>query len=301
MGSRVQQPVGVQVARRILPRVAATVRPNPMSTDHRLSATAHELRLPLSHIKGFVSTLRRLDIEWDEGTKQEFLAEIEHETDRLDEMIDELMGGANARHRRPRHPQRAPAAPADLIAGGLDRVRGLLCGRSVDIYAPRDLPLIEVDAGAIERAIANLVHNSVKYAPADSHIRIGARVVRRTIELCVEDDGPGIPPEDREQIFAPSYRGPQAWSSGRPGDGLGLTICESIVKAHRGRIWADDGPSGGARFTIALPLTVHGPDQARQTPPPSEGSGPLPGGSAGAYSGLAAALGCATQHLTSRA
>jgi two-component system, OmpR family, sensor histidine kinase KdpD len=128
----------------------------------------------------------------------------------------------------------------------------------------RDLPLMDVDAPAVERVIANLVHNAVKYATPGSHIRIAARVAHRAFELRVEDNGPGIPPEDREQIFVRFYRRPDAAASGRPGVGLGLAICLSIVNAHGGRIWAGSRPGGGTRFTVSLPLTPEKPDRTRE-------------------------------------
>jgi two-component system sensor histidine kinase KdpD len=221
-----------------------------------LSATAHELRLPLSHIKGFVSTLRRPDIEWDEGTRREFLAQIERDTDRLSELVDELMEHSKAPQRRARSAQRVAAAPLALVAGGMDRVRGLLDGRSVDVDVPANLPLVVVDAPAVERVIANLLDNALKYARPDSHIRLAARAVDDWLQLYVEDDGPGIRTRDRQQIFSRFFRGPEARASGRPGNGLGLAICRSIVSAHGGRIWADARPGGGTRFTVALPLAT---------------------------------------------
>jgi two-component system sensor histidine kinase KdpD len=224
-----------------------------------LSATAHELRLPLSHIKGFVSTLLRPDVAWDEDTKREFLAQIERETDRLSLLVEDLMEPTTAPHRRARSQQRTPRAPVALVAGGMDRVRGLLGSRSVEVDVPADLPMVEVDASAIERVIANLLHNALKYAPSDSHIRLAGRAIDGWLELSVEDDGPGIPTRHREQIFRRFFRGPAAQASGRPGSGLGLAICLSIVSAHGGRIWADARPGGGTRFTVVLPLAAADP------------------------------------------
>jgi two-component system, OmpR family, sensor histidine kinase KdpD len=224
--------------------------------DCLLRATAHELRLPLSHIKGFVSTLRRRDIEWDDETRRDFLAQIENETDRLAELVDGLLDDSSVGRERARHLRRQATAPVALVHGGLDRVRGLLKGRYVEVNVPADLPLVEVDVPAIERVIANLVNNALKYAPGDSHIRLTARANRDCLELRVEDDGPGISSVDSQHIFEQFYRGPQAESSGQPGSGLGLAICLSIVSAHGGRIWADAPPEGGARFTVVLPLSA---------------------------------------------
>jgi two-component system sensor histidine kinase KdpD len=203
--------------------------------------------------------LRRPDVDWDEPTRAEFLAQIERETDRLSDLVNELMDRTGGKHCRARHPQRVPTLPLALVAGGLDRVRGLLDGRRIDVHVPAELPMIEVDASAIERVIANLVQNALKYAPADSQIRISGRVVDAVFELRVDDDGPGISPRYRNQIFNRFFRGPEARSSGRPGSGLGLAICLSIVNAHGGRIWADARRGGGTRVTVQLPLAADGP------------------------------------------
>jgi two-component system sensor histidine kinase KdpD len=141
----------------------------------------------------------------------------------------------------------------------MDRVRGLIGPRSVVVDVPADLPMVEVDASAIERVIANLLHNALKYAPSDSYIGLTGRAIDGWLELRVEDDGPGIPARHREQIFHRFFRGRDAEASGRPGHGLGLAICLSIVSAHGGRIWADARPGGGTRFTVALPLTPANP------------------------------------------
>jgi two-component system sensor histidine kinase KdpD len=242
--------------------VALSAAPPPNSesdfnaADCLLSAAAHELRLPLSHIKGFVSTLRRPGVQLDDLTRQDFLAQIEGETDRLTQLIDDLVDHSSVGHGRTRQAQHKTIRPIALIAGGLDRVRALLPGRRIEADVPIDLPKVEVDAAAIERVIANLLDNALKYAPADSPIRISAAVVDAHLELHVEDDGPGISPGERARIFNRFYRGPAARRSGRPGNGLGLAICRSIVSTHGGRIWTETPPRGGTRFAIALPLTA---------------------------------------------
>jgi two-component system sensor histidine kinase KdpD len=254
--------------------MAAAVANAPDSTNDQtlteslLSATAHELRLPLSHIKGFVSSLRRPDVEWDAETRADFLFQIELEADRLTQMVDDLMDHSKATQRRARHLHLSPTSPAALVAGGLDRVRGLLGDRCIEVAVPPDLPMVEVDAPAIERVLANLLDNALKYAPANSHISVSAHVANGALEVRVDDDGPGIPPADREQIFTRFFRGPDAQSSGRPGNGLGLAICLSIVSAHGGRIWADARVGGGTRFTVSLPLLAYSrhPEVAIDTP-----------------------------------
>ena len=196
---------------------------------------------------------------WDEDARNDFLLQIESETDRLAKLVDDLIDRSTRNHRQLTQQVHTMATPpAALVPGGLDRVRGLLDGRSVEVAVSPDLPLVDVDAPAIERVLANLLHNALKYAPADSHIRLDAQLANGALELRVEDDGPGIGPPivSRSSIASSALR-----RQGRPaglGNGLGLAICLSIVSAHGGRIWADARAGGGTRFTVSLPLPAYG-------------------------------------------
>ena len=223
--------------------------------DQLLAAAAHELRLPLSHIKGFVSTLRRSDVEWDETTRRDFLAEIEIETDRLTQLVEKLLATSSPGQAGPTSTavERTPTDPAALVQGGLHRVRGLLRDHTVRVDMPAWLPSVRVDVDAIERVVANLLQNAAKYSAKHGHIDVSAQLVDfGTLELAVADEGPGVPPEDRELIFEPFFRNrPDV-----PGHGLGLAICEAIVQAHGGNIRVGDSPSGGARFAIRLPIEL---------------------------------------------
>ena len=222
--------------------------------EELLAATSHELRTPLAHIKGFTSSLRQPDVEWDEATRQDFLAEIEREADRLTELIDDLLSMSRLESGAPAQHAREAAAAADLVTAGLDRVRGLLGVARVDIDAPPDLPLVTVDAAQLEQVVANLVENAAKYGPATVQIRVTVAQVGDELELGVEDDGPGIPEEDLEHVFDKFYRARRTEHSGVPGTGLGLAICRAIVEAHGGRIWAENRPQGGARLLMRLPI-----------------------------------------------
>jgi two-component system sensor histidine kinase KdpD len=234
------------------------------SVDEILAATAHELRLPLSHIKGFVSSLRRSDIEWDDETRSDFLAEIDLETDRLAQLVEELCTMRNAAERglAARGPDGsygpgthlAFTTPAALVGGALHRIRGLFGERRVRIDVPSTLPSVPMDAAQMERVLANLLQNAIKYSPDGSAIGISARITDDgELDLCVEDEGPGIRPEDRERIFEPFVRTRTARQSAVTGHGLGLAICQSIVLAHGGRMQVSDRPGGGARFHVFLP------------------------------------------------
>ena len=251
--------------------VTTHLRPQPLPAAHEtLAGVAHDLRLPLSHIKGFVSSLRRDDIAWDEATRQEFLAEIELEADRLAQMLEALLQASRPAAASGPRTTVAPTEPGALVKGALHRTRGLLEGRPLRVEIAPDLPPVRADAAQLERVLANLLQNAVKYTPAGTPIGIAARLNGSgDLELLVEDEGPGIPPADRERIFAPFYRHPATRQSAVPGHGLGLAICHSIVLAHGGRLAVTDRPGGGARFSVVLPTRppatpLTSPDQEKE-------------------------------------
>jgi PAS domain S-box-containing protein len=232
--------------------------------DEFLAATSHELRTPLHHIKAFVSSLRLPDVDWDQDTRQDFLAEIEREADRLARLIADLLdlsrvesGGLDAKQHQHR-------SPAELVHGGLDRVRGLLNGWRLIVDVPADLPAVHVDVAQLEGVIANLVENATKYArPSGTTIWIRASEKGHDIEVIVEDDGPGIPPKHLETIFDKFFRLQKSEQSGTPGTGLGLAICRAVVRGHGGQIRAENRAEGGARFVITLPARILGSFSSR--------------------------------------
>jgi signal transduction histidine kinase len=249
--------------------------PRRPSNDEILAVTAHELRLPLSHIKGFVSSLRRTDVEWDDETRKEFLAEIELETDRLAGLVESLLAAGAAYDGCTPCPDLALVDPASVIQGALHRVRGLFADRLVRIDVPPGVPSVCMDASQMERVLANLVQNGIKYSPPGSPIGISARITDGgELKLSVEDEGPGIPAEDRERIFEPCYRNQSARHSEVSGHGLGLAICRSIVLAHGGRIQVCNRRGGGSRFSVFLPAQMRGEQLESNHQPKVRGNDP---------------------------
>ena len=222
--------------------------------DEALATVAHDLRLPLSHIKGFVSALRRTDVEWDMETRREFLAEIELEADRLADLVESLLEAGRPKDLIARNADLPFTPPATVIEGAIHRVRGPLAERVVRRNLPADLPPVRVNITQMERVLANLLQNAIKYTPSDTPIDISARITpEHEMELIVADRGPGVPAADRDEIFQPFVRS-HTRGSAVPGHGLGLAICQSIVLAHGGRMAVTDRAGGGASFSVFLPL-----------------------------------------------
>ena len=118
---------------------------------------------------------------------------------------------------------------------------------------PDGLPAVSLDYVEIDQVLSNLVENATRYAPAGSEISVSAQRANGEVRVAVEDRGPGVPPSAVPHLFDPFYR--VADGTPRPaGLGLGLAVAKGLVEAHGGRIWVENRPGGGARFTFSLPL-----------------------------------------------
>jgi two-component system, OmpR family, sensor histidine kinase KdpD len=126
-----------------------------------------------------------------------------------------------------------------------------LSGHPVTLDLPADLPLLRIDFRLMEHALSNLLLNAAAYTPLGSPIRVGIHTNAGRLTLTVSDRGPGLPPADLERVFDKFYRVP---GSPAGGTGLGLFITRSLVRAHGGDVHASNAPSGGAVFSLELPV-----------------------------------------------
>jgi two-component system sensor histidine kinase KdpD len=138
-----------------------------------------------------------------------------------------------------------------VIGAALSRLSKRLADRRVTTQVPPDLPLVAIDDVLIEQVLVNLLDNAIKYTPPESPIRIIATATDRAVTVEIADHGPGLPRGEEDKVFEKFYRGQPA---GGRGAGLGLAICQGIVQAHGGRIWAQNLPEGGVAFLFTLPL-----------------------------------------------
>ncbi|HEY1348269.1 MAG TPA: ATP-binding protein [Ktedonobacteraceae bacterium] len=217
-----------------------------------LSSVSHDLRTPLTSIKAAASSLLQEDVRWNEEERRSFTQTIEHEADRLNRLVENLLdlsrieGGALTLEKE--------WYPIDeLLHDVLGRMEPLLQGRDVRLDLPTDLPPVELDYLMIDQVLTNLLENAQRYTPPDSPIEITVLAGATELILSVADHGSGIPQGDLERIFDKFYRvmGP---ASKRGGTGVGLSVCRGLVEAHGGRIWAENRRCGGAVFHLTLPL-----------------------------------------------
>ncbi|MGA3141605.1 MAG: ATP-binding protein [Verrucomicrobiota bacterium] len=213
---------------------------------------SHELRTPLSLIKGYVETL--LDGARDNPEVAErFLQIIERNTSRLDLLIQDLLTiSALESGRITLNLQPVPLRPlAEKILTDL-KTRA----SAKDVKLVNALPELTAtaDANRLEQVLANLVDNAIKYGRANGTVIVGGQKTDADkIEIFVQDDGPGIPPESLDRVFERFYRVDKARSREQGGTGLGLSIVKHIVQSHGGKVWVKSEPGKGATFSFTLP------------------------------------------------
>ncbi len=215
-----------------------------------LSSVSHDLKTPLATITGAVSTILEDGGRLDAQTRQELLESVRDEAERLNRLVQNLLemtrleSGA-LKLRKEWHPLE------EVIGAALSRLGQRLAGRRVRTRVPEDLPLVAIDDVLIEQVLINLLDNALKYTPTTSPIDIVATAMDGTVTVEVADRGPGLPPGEEDKVFEKFYR---AGPAGERGAGLGLAICQGIVRAHGGRIWAQNLPEGGVAFLFTLPV-----------------------------------------------
>ena len=218
-----------------------------------LSTVSHELRTPLASIKGFATTLLRQDVEWDEGSRREFLAIINEESDRLTELISNLLDMS----RIEAGTLRIETEPIDLrpiIEETASEFQMMTREHSIRTHLPPVLPLVMADPRRARQVLRNLAENAVKYSPDGGSITISAQVRADHLQGSIADQGIGIEPQQLDHIFDRFYQVDSAPTRRVGGSGLGLSICKAIIEAHKGEIWVESQPNLGSTFHFTLPL-----------------------------------------------
>ena len=220
-----------------------------------LTSVSHDLRTPLAAITGAATTILESGARLDARTQQELLESVRDEAERLNRLVQNLLQMTRLESGalelcRDWHPLE------EVVGAALGRLAKSLGSRRVAVSVPPDLPLVAIDDVLIEQVLVNLLDNALKYTPPESPIRIIATATDRSVTVEVADRGPGLPRGEEDKVFEKFYRGQP---DGGRGAGLGLAICQGIVRAHGGRIWAQNLPEGGVAFLFTLPLTEKPP------------------------------------------
>ena len=217
-----------------------------------ISVVSHELKTPVSLIKGYASTLRREDAAWDPHTIQASLQVIEEEADRLAELIENLLQAS--RLQAGRFKLELGDVALDTLAGRVAADFRTQTDRHVIMVDfPPGFPLVRGDEMRLRNVLENLVSNAVKYSPDGGEIRIWGKVFPGEVLVGVSDEGVGLPQDELERVFERFYRVDHEITRKTQGTGLGLYLAHAIIEAHGGRIWAESTPGQGTTFTFALP------------------------------------------------
>lgn len=217
-----------------------------------LAMISHELRTPLTSIKGFTSTLLADDVEWTSEQYQQFLTVIDQESDKLHELIEQLLDLSQIQA----GVLKIRAQPQPFITSlevAREQLNTITANRQFNVNIAENLPHVTIDERRIAQVITNIVGNAAKYTPPKTPITLTAFSTDEAVQVEISDEGAGIPEKRRETIFEP-FNLPDKKVSGNGSVGLGLAICKGIVDAHGGKIWVKDTPTPGTTIAFTLPL-----------------------------------------------
>ena len=209
-----------------------------------LSSLSHELKSPIAALRAGLTALAapRAGLAPEQ---RELLGDLDRQATRLDSMVGDLL--ALSRLEAGLGMETEPHSFAEVVGASVREMRSQLKGHEVNVRIPDDLPPVEVDDTQLSRVVGNLLENAAEWAPREGSIEVGALLIDDHVEAWVENDGPGIAPNDLDHVFD------TFWSRRATGTGLGLAIAKRVIEAHGGTIRAENRRRG-PRFTFTLPL-----------------------------------------------
>jgi two-component system sensor histidine kinase KdpD len=224
---------------------AETLRRSDLVKTALLRAVSHDLRSPLTGITTAIGALRNETLVFSDEDRRELLDTIAVDAERLGRLVGDLLdlsrleaGGAE--------PDAGVWALDELVRAA---VRDLPGHDRVEIAG--ESPLVDVDAVQIQRVLANLVENALKFSEPGAQVHVRITATRQEAIVRIVDQGPGLRDEELERVFEPFYR---RTGDARSGAGLGLAIARGFAAANGGRVWAESRPGQGATFALALPV-----------------------------------------------
>lgn len=250
---------------------AATHEQKKQTKSDAISVLSHELLSPLTLIKGYTATLLQLNDAITEAEKEQYLKGIDSASDRVIRLLENLQDIARLEETDAIYAE--PVHFFDILRTIISEMQSQTNKHIIKLRPSARLPRVRVDPDRIEQVIRNLLINAIKYSPQGGDIEAEIQVVQSEQELrrmfpdapvvklpclivSVADSGIGIPEAELDNIFNRFYRVNSKLTRTTPGAGLGLYICNIIVEAHNGRIWARNRLQGGSIFSFSLPVEL---------------------------------------------
>ena len=233
---------------------AAVLAKNEQLRANLLRSISHDLRTPLTSISGNADTLLHSYNVLDEQTRKQIFTDIYDDAQWLTGLVENLLsitkiadGSVKLRL--------SDQVVDDIVSEALRHIDRRSAEHHITVDCGDEPLLVRVDAGLIMQVLINLVNNAVKYTPAGSNIRITAIPRENMAEICVSDNGPGIPDELKEHVFEMFFTGGNPIGDSRRSLGLGLTLCQAIIHAHNGGMTLKDNSPHGCIFSFTVPLS----------------------------------------------
>ena len=233
---------------------AAVLAKNEQLRANLLRSISHDLRTPLTSISGNADTLLHCYNALDEPTRQQIFTDIYDDSQWLTGLVENLLSATKITDGSVKL-RLSDQVLEDVVSEALRHVDRRAEEHHIVVDCGEVPLLVRVDAGLIMQVVINLVNNAVKYTPAGSNIRITAVQREKLAEVCVSDDGPGIPDERKERVFEMFFTGGNPIGDSRRSLGLGLTLCQAIIHAHHGKMTLKDNFPHGCVFSFTLPLS----------------------------------------------
>lgn len=237
-------------------RLQQELRKVQQERNHFVSVVTHELRLPLTAIKGYTDLLRQAAVGPVNEQQLSFLETIRNNADRMSALLSDLSDISHIETNRLRL-EIEQVSIKDQLDIALRSLQPLLQnkGQKVEVSRMEQLPMVWADANRLTQVLTNLLRNASMYTPEGGRISIRAYPVNQTLRVDVTDTGIGISPEDQQKLFTPFFRSDDAFVREQHGWGLGLYLSARLIELMGGRIGVESALESGSTFWFTLPVS----------------------------------------------